>query len=208
MVGLELVFGVLRLQREPFEQLLSGGHGLRWALLVVFFAGLSQALGQSVVLFANRVRPRRFVLSLLVGAGLYVFGFLLLVASVWLVARYGFGREQPLRTVARVVGLAYAPYLLGFAVLTPYLGSFISVALSLWSLAALLIALEVAFGFGLYQALLCSALGWLLLQVVQRTVGRPVQSLVVLARSLAAGTRLELSRKKLEAMIREPRRRE
>ncbi len=207
MAGLELVPQVLRLSREPFELLL-GAEGLRWAILMVFLAGLSQALGQSVVLFANRVRPHRFAASLLVGAALYVFGFFFLVFSIWLVARYGFDRLQPLRTVTRLVGLAYAPYLFSFFILTPYFGSFISVALSLWSLAAVLVALKVLFGFSFWQGLLCSALGWLLLQITQRTLGRPVQRLADALRHFAAGTRLELRREKLEAFIRNSSRRE
>lgn len=204
--GLELLVQVLRLERAPFDLLLVGERGLRWALLTVFLAGVSQALGQSVVLFANRVRQRRFVASLLVGATLYLFGFLFLASSIWLAARYGFERHQPLQTVMRVVGLAYAPYLFSFFILTPYFGSFISVALSLWSLAAVLVALEVLFGFTLWQAFLCSLLGWLLLQLSQRTVGRPLQRLAEFTRSYAAGTRLELSREKLAALIRQRRR--
>lgn len=200
--GPELIPQVLRLQREPFELVLLSGHGFRLMLSIVFLAGLSQALGQSVVLFANRVKPRRFILSLLLSASIYVLGFFFLVTSIWLVARYGFDRTQPLSAVVRGVGLAYAPYLFSFFVLTPYFGSLISVALSLWSLSAILVALEVLFGFTLWQALLCSVLGWLLHQLLQRTVGRPVQQLAVLTRSFVAGQRLELGRKKLEDLIR------
>jgi hypothetical protein len=207
-LGLELVPQVLRLQSEPFQAVLASGHGFRLMFAVVFLAGVSQALGQSVVLFANRVRPRRFVASLILGAALYVLGFFLLMTSIWLVARYGFDRAQPLGTVFRVAGLAYAPYLFSFFVLTPYLGSFIAVGLSLWSLAAILVALQVLFGMTLLQALLCSAIGWLLLQLLQRTVGRPVQRFAVATRSFVAGQRLELSRQQLEDLLRRPRRRD
>ncbi len=36
---------------------------------IVLLAGLSEAIGQSVVLFANRVKPKRFLLSLAVTGG-------------------------------------------------------------------------------------------------------------------------------------------
>ncbi len=202
MSSVELIYQVLILSRVPYRFVQSSEEGLRLALIVVFVAGLSQALSQSVALFAYRVRPRRFVLSLLVGAGVYLFGFLFLVSSVWFVARYFFGETVPLLVVVRTVGLAYAPYLFSFVILTPYFGSFLSVTLALWSLSATLLALSVIFGLTLFQALLCSALGWLLLQVAQRTVGRPVQALARAARRLAAGRKLEFTPESLRDLIR------
>ena len=57
------------------------------AALVVAFAlcpGLSDAAGQSVVLFVSCVTPRRFAFSLLLSSVPYVFSFAVLVLSVWL----------------------------------------------------------------------------------------------------------------------------
>ena len=199
---LELVLQALALQRAPYETLQTLPGGLRLAFGVVFAAGVAQTLGQSVVLFAARVRPHRFVASLIVGAAVYLFGFLFLVVSIWLVARYGLGEAQGLRPVVRAVGLAYAPYLFSFIILTPYLGAFFSVALSLWSLSATLLALEITLGLTLGQALLCSVLGWLLLQLLQRTVGRPVQALARGLRRLTAGARLEFDAEKIRENVR------
>ena len=206
MLGVDLIPQVLALKRAPYEALLASGGGLRLALGVVFVAGLSQALGQSVVLFVNQVRPRRFVASLIVGAALYVIGFLYLVASIWFVARYGLGREQAFTTVVRGVGLAYAPYLLSFFVLTPYLGSFFSLLFSVWSLVAVLLALTVLLKLTLLQAALCSVVAWLLLRVAERTVGRPLRSVASFARQVAAGRPLEQSRARLRDLIRRGRR--
>ena len=199
---LELVLQALLLQRAPYETLLTLPGGLSLALGVVFAAGVAQTVGQSVVLFAARVRPHRFVASLLVGAAVYLFGFLFLVLSIWLVARYGFEQAGNLRPVVRAVGLAYAPYLFSFIILTPYLGAFFSVTLSLWSLSATLLALQVTLGLSLIQAFLCSVLGWLLLQLLQRTVGRPVQALAQSLRRLTAGARLEFDAEKLREAVR------
>lgn len=206
VINLDLVGQVLALQRAPFETMLAVPGGLPLALGVVFAAGLSISLGQSIVLFANHVRRSRFIASLLMGGVLYVFGFLFLVMSIWLVAKYGFGRDQFFTQMVRAVGLSYAPFLFGFFVLTPYLGSFFSVILSLWNLSALLIALVVTLDLSLLQALLCSVLGWLLLQIVGRTVGRPIQALARLARRLVAGQTLELNRGRLQDLIRRGRR--
>jgi len=206
MFGLDLIGQVLSLQHAPFEHMLVEPGGLRLALGVVFAAGLSLGLGQSVVLFTNHIRRSRFIASLLVGGVLYVLGFLFLIASIWLVASTAFGREQLFIPLVRAVGLSYAPYLFGFFVLTPYLGSFFGVILSLWNLGALLIALGVTLDLSLFQALICSALGWLLLQIVGRTVGRPIQALARFTRRLAAGQSVEFNRQRLQDIIRRGRR--
>lgn len=203
MSNLELILSVLRLEGLPYTLLAERNGALRFSLLVVFLSGLSQSLGQSVVLFANEVKPHRFVSSLLVAAFIYVFGFLFLSASIWLVASYVFDKDRALIDIIQTVGLSYAPYLFSFFILAPYFGSFISTTLSLWSLAALLIALQVTLGLSLSSALMCSALGWVLLQILQRTVGRPVGRTAQFLRRLAAGKGLELNPEELRKMLRQ-----
>ena len=176
---------------------LAGGHYLRLEqipirvlIAVVFLAGISSAAGQSLVLFVSRVRPHRFLASLLVSALIFVAGFMFWSLSVWLIGTFGYGREVPYGTVLRAIALAYSPYLFSFFVLTPYLGSFIWLLLSIWSLLALVIATGVVLDLTLWQALLCNAGGWLLLQVLERTIGRPVLTLTRWLRGWVAGTRL------------------
>lgn len=189
--ALELIGGALRLQPEAFAALELRPGGLRFALWVVLLAGLSSALGQSLVLFVNEVRPRRLVSSLLLSALLFALSFLFWVASIWLVAEQVFGRERPFVDAVRIVGLAYAPQLFGFFTLTPYFGGAIATALSIWGLLATLVATGVAFDVGLPAAAACTALGWLLLFVAQRTVGRPLIWLAKRLRHAVAGTRLD-----------------
>jgi hypothetical protein len=191
MNSLELIGRALRLERSPFISLLTSPDAVSLSLGVVFLAGISLGLGQSLVLFVNRIRPRRFAFSLLVSAFLYIIGFLFSVFSIWLVAKVLFDKAQHFRLVLSVVGLSYAPYLLGFFILTPYFGSFFSAGLSLWRLAALLIALEVTLFLNLWQALVCSILAWLLLEILERTMGGPIQTITTSARRFAAGRKLE-----------------
>lgn len=190
MNELGLIEQSLRLDTTAFLRVIELER-LDIALLVVFLAGLSNALGQSIVLFANEVKPKRFVASLLLAALIYVFGFLFFTFSIWVVEFFLFRRNAPFITMVKVVGLAYAPYLFSFFVLTPYFGSFLAVALSLWSLAAILLALQSTLALSIWQALLCSALGWVLVQLVNRSIGKPLQSLVKAGRRLVAGTGLE-----------------
>ena len=200
---LSLLGRVLTLREEPFAWVMREPAGLRLALAVVVLAGLSEALGQSVVLFANRVKPRRFVASLFLSAGLYTAGFVLWALSVWLVGTYVFDAQQTLRTVTKAVGLAYAPYLFAFFILTPFWGDGVSVALSLWSLLAVLVAVQVTLSLTLAQALLCSALGWVLLQLLRRTVGRPVIWGVLWLRGRIAGVPLITGREALQELLHE-----
>lgn len=202
MGELSIIGDALMLREGAFQTVLNTPRGLTLALIVVAVAGLSEALAQSLVLFANRVKPHRFVASLLLSAGLYTLGFVLWTTSVWLVGSYLYDREQGLLTVTGAVGLAYAPYLFNFLVLTPYWGSGISVALSLWSLLAVLIAVQVTLSLTLLQALVCSALGWILLQVLRRTVGRPVIWAVRWLRGHIAGVPLVTNRRELSELLR------
>ncbi|MBW6456012.1 MAG: hypothetical protein K0A98_08990 [Trueperaceae bacterium] len=172
---LDLVRGALALDPEAFRALLApAAADPRLGLAVVYLAGLSLALGQSVVLFAERVSPRRFVSTLAVQAALFLAAFMVWAVSVWWVARVGFDAARPLRDVVAVVGLAYAPQLFGVLVLAPYLGGPLQALLSVWTLLATLVAASAVFGLTLAQAVACTAGGWLLSQLLQRTLGRPV----------------------------------
>lgn len=187
----DLVRGVFALDPSVFSALERQDAPLRLALGVVFLAGLSTALGQSVVLFAARVKPRRFAASLLLQAAIFVGAYLFWTLSIWLLATTVYDVVEPYRSTLAAVGLAYAPQLLGFFVLVPYLGSFIGVALSIWNLLAITVAGTVVFGLELPQSLLCSAGGWLLLQLAQRTIGWPVGRLTRWLRGAVAGASLE-----------------
>jgi len=173
---------------------------------VVVSAGVSEALGQSVVLFASRVKKRRFVLSLLFSASVYTFSFFFLSLSVWLVGSQVFDREVAFDTIMRAVGLGYAPYLFSFFVLAPYFGNPIGLLLSVWSLIAVIRGVQVVLDLSSPQALLCAFLGWLLLQLIQRTVGRPLTGGVRWLRRRVAGAPLATSRAELRELFALPQR--
>ena len=144
----EAIRQALALRESIFLTVQISRHGLWLALTVVALAGLSQALGQSLVLFINHVRPRRFILAVLFAAVSYVLGYVLWTASVFLVGVYAFGVHVHWVAVAAAVGLSYAPQLFAFFELAPFLGSPIGIGLSLWSLVAILISLRGRAGAG------------------------------------------------------------
>ena len=169
-----LVSGVLLLNTETFESINSLPLGLIASILVVLLAGLSQTFGQSVMLFINRVRPLRFILSVAIAAVLFVFSYNFWVLSTWLVAGWLFNVDLPLFTVVKTLGFSYAPLLLGFLIVIPYFGMPILVVLSIWTLMAIATGLGVISNLGIWQAFECCLGGWLVLQVCQRIVGKAI----------------------------------
>jgi hypothetical protein len=194
----------MRLNPAIFTEIQQLQGGLGVALLIVTLAGLSEALGQSVVLFINRLRPRRFILALMITAASHMVGYLVWTVTVWLVGVYVFGQQVSLSAVACVVGLAYAPQTLAFFELTPFLGNPFSIILSLWSMVAIIIAVRVALTLELWQALLASGLGWIAIQLWRRTIGRPIYALGRWLQRRAAGVPLEFTLADLALLRRQP----
>ncbi len=194
----------MQLDAAIFAEVQRSPHGIVIALFVVLVAGLSEAVGQSVILFVNRVSPRRFIFALATTAANHVVGYLLWTVTIWLVAYYVFGRMPPLVAVASAVGLAYAPQLLAFFELTPFFGNSFSILLSLWSTMAIVVAVRVGMGLETWQAVAVSGLGWLIIQLWRRTIGRPLYGLGRWLQRRAAGVALEYTPQDLAALRRYP----
>ena len=164
----KLAGGALAFDPNAFDVALHVGGGEGLALTILFLGGLSDMLGQSVVLFANRVRPRRFAFSLVMAAVMLVVSVCFWAGSIWLVALALFGTSRPFAQVLTIVALSHAPLLFGFLALLPYLGNIIYRLLRVWTFLALLVGVRVTFRFGFWQALLCCAPGWVLLELATR----------------------------------------
>jgi hypothetical protein len=168
----ELISGVLRLDRSAFDAIEQSSHGLRDAFIVLILAGASVTLGQSVVLFLNRVSPGRFALALLLGGLELVLEALIWITLVWLiVGLLGVSRPHLLETLD-VIGLAYAPFLFGVLIFLPYVGLPIFSVLRLWVLLAAIVGTSAAFDIAPELAAVAVAGGflsrWLLLHVFHR----------------------------------------
>jgi hypothetical protein len=164
----EIIRGVLSFDADAYLAVLIQDGGGRVALAVLFLSTLSLSLGQSVVLFANRVGRRRFVLSLMLSATLLVVGVYIWTTAVWLLAATLFDAHQSFRNIFIVVSLSYAPLIYGFLVLLPYLGNIIYMVLRVWILLVLLLAVQALFNFGWLDAVLCSFFGWIILELIVR----------------------------------------
>ncbi len=77
-----LVGGALRLDPKAFRAVQTPINADFLTLTILILAGISVALGQSVVLLANKVTPRRFVISLLLN-GVFFVGSLVIWSAVF-----------------------------------------------------------------------------------------------------------------------------
>lgn len=197
----ELIRDVLRMTSGFAETVVTTPGAGRLAVIVVVLAGLSESVGESVVLFANRVKPKHFVRSLFISAFIFAFTYFFLAASIWAVARLFFVPDASFRQIATVVALAQAPRLFGFLVFLPYFGLATSVLLWIWGLLATTVGVVELLALTAWQAAAVVALGSLLLLTMQRTIGRPLLALARIARRRAAGVDLITDRRKLRELI-------
>jgi hypothetical protein len=162
----DVAVGVMRLDPEVFTSVVNTpGAGLV-ALVIAFVAGISDMLGQSVVLFANRVSPRRFGVSLVMAAVVLIVSIFFYAFSIWLIVKFVFFLPGRFRIILILVALSYAPIVFSFAALLPYLGNFIYQAVRVWSLLALVIGVKANAGAVFWQGILACLLGWLFIQFV------------------------------------------
>ncbi|MBE9059670.1 hypothetical protein IQ256_01530 [cf. Phormidesmis sp. LEGE 11477] len=172
-----LVKGVIALRPITFQTLQNQPHSLPAALTIVFIAGIAQSLSQIVVLFINQVRPLRFILSLVISAILFVVGFGFWALSTWVMINTVFNSYLPLSAVIRTIGFSYAPLMLGLFVVMPYFGSAVFILLSIWTLLAVVVGIDTISTLALWEAFGSVALGWIGIQLIQKTVGQPIASL-------------------------------
>jgi hypothetical protein len=197
----ELVKGAETLDPNVFRAIETQPDGTQMALTVLLLAGLSQAIGQGIVLFVNRVKPIRFVLSLGIAAILFVISTAFWILSVWFVSHVVFSVDTSFTTVFHVLGLAFAPLIWSFLIALPYLGVPIGVVLSIWSLLAFVRGFNVVTGLDRWQAVWCALIGWVVFQIMQRTIGRPAAAFGEWLSNSVAGTQLVTTVHGLEQII-------
>jgi predicted Abi (CAAX) family protease len=200
----EVLGYVFALNAEAFRIATTLPVGLKLSLVVVLLAGLSQEIGQSVILFLNQVKPIRFVFSLVINAVLFAFGFLALVGSTWLITLVPWSEHVSFSALVTVLGLAYAPMLFAFLGALPYLGVPILSVLSIWHLLAMVVGFGAIADVNIGQSFGYVAFGWIVLQILQNTLGRPIAALGRRIANVAAGVNLVTDRRDIaEAMKQE-----
>jgi len=197
----DLARGAMALHPEAFRLIETLPRGTQVAIYVLLLAGLSHAIAQSIVLFVNQVKPIRFVLSLGIATILFVISTAFWILSVWAVSHLLYRANPSFMTVFRVLGLAYAPLTWSFLAAMPYFGVPLGVVLSIWSLLAFVRGFSVVTDLGRWQILWCAILGWIVFQIMQRTIGRPAEAFGQWLSASIAGKQLVTNVQGLEQII-------
>ena len=161
----------LRANPEAFAIVRASPYSVGLLLGVGALAGASLLLGQSAVLFANRVTRGRFLLSLALNGVLNVVNLLIWGATVDLLAWLVYGVSIPLTTAAAIILLGSAPLVFAFLTLLPYLGVPLGWLLEIWSFIVVIIFLSDSRGLTLPQAFVIGFWGWLFIEVLNRAMG-------------------------------------
>lgn len=169
------------------------------SLLLVFLAGLSDAVGNSVILLANRVRPFRFILTLLATALVFIFSYFAWALSLMIVTTQIFGLTVDRSFFFAAVAMSYLPLLFSAFSFLPFLGHPIHLLLYGISYIYLVRILTATTTLTISTAFLAALGGFLLLELVQGTIGRPLIHIGNWVVSTAAGRKLESN---IEAALR------
>ena len=183
--------GVYRLDGSAFAGVVTMEHGVIYsAIAIVLFAGFSEAVAQSIVLFANKVKPGRFFFSWAIDAFLFAFGYGFQVASTWLVCRLPFAPHLTFRDLALIFGVSYAPLLFSFLGALPYIGSGILRVLRVWNFLAMVVGVSTVGGVHFIPAAGYVALGWAGYVIAQLSFGKPIAELGARMLDAVAGVKL------------------
>lgn len=158
---------------------------------IVAIVGLSEAIGQSVVLFANRVKPARFLLSLLVAMLLFVVGYLLWAGSLWLLMQWLLETPIEWPLVAGAVAVSFIPLLLAFLGFLPYAGQPIMQLLYVISFYYLVTLLVRVSPLNLGESLFAAIIGLIIVLLLRGTVGKIISRVADKVLGVAAGTPLK-----------------
>src|SRR3954451_3616389 len=109
-----LIGSALALDRNALAAAVAAPGAATAALWIAFLSGGSLMLGQSVVLFANRVSRRRFATCLAIAGLVYVAGLVVWGVTIWFSARYVFRLDITVRAITFAVCVGQAPLLFGF----------------------------------------------------------------------------------------------
>jgi len=183
------LFGVMRLHGQAFLDSVALDNGGLIAVVILLAGGLSRSLGQSFVLFANKVSAGRFAVSLVTSAVLYAAGYGLYALCTWAVARLS-GMQLPLAELWIVLAVSYVPFVFSIFEALPYVGIAVMWLLRMWQLLAMVVGIAAVGRVSVGQAFVFAGLGWLGLAIGEQTIGRPLSQLGIKMMNAVTGVAL------------------
>ncbi len=139
----------------------------QWTTLIILILSIvSLTIGNSVVFFANRVSRTQFIRSIFAFTFLFIVFIFLWTLSIQLFAFLFFDQHKHLVDVFFLVAGSFTPFIFGFLILLPHLGYYLYALLRFWVMINLVFNVMTAYQFNLFQAILVTLLGWLLLELL------------------------------------------
>lgn len=165
---------VLSQDREGIVRVFEHPNTLLLSLQVMFLAVLSETVGQSVVLFANRIKFGRFVFSLLLTVVIYMVDMALYTSFAWFIGGIVLDRQQPLSLLFSVVALGHTPLVFAAFGFLPYLGLPILRVLRVFTYALIVTSITTLLDVPVWQTFLLVGVAYGITEVSKSTVGLPV----------------------------------
>lgn len=187
---LNVIFDILLGDTETIRAVFNHPRALQIALQLVALGVLSESIGQSIILFANRVKFSRFWLSLIVNVILYMLRGLIYIGLVWMIPRFITNDSHTLRDLILIVGLAHTPLLFSFFGFFPYLGYPILQFLRLYMYVLTARGVATLYDVRVWQAVLLLFIAWTIFELISATIGRPVRAFARNVLNWASGTNL------------------
>jgi len=158
----------MQLQPSFYEEIEADTTATPQALLVVVLVALATGIGTGVdALLVGGAG--RFLYGLLYGVGAAIVGWLL-----WALFAYVFGvsilkgpqTSSTWGELLRTMGYANSPGVLRILAFLPGVGFVVTIAASIWSLVATIIAIRQALDFFIWRAVITALIGWIAYMVV------------------------------------------
>jgi hypothetical protein len=191
---IELATAAIGFSTGAFARAASSAEAQTAAFAIAFLAGVSEMLGQSVILVVNRVALYRFLASLAFTGVSYVITALVWGLSVFAAApltHVGMLGPEDIAAVTGVVALAFAPRLFGVLSIAPYFGAALGHFLEVWSMALVIFGLRVGLELPLGAAVFCGGAGWLVSYGLRSFVGHALAAPIGRLRVLVSGSPLD-----------------
>jgi hypothetical protein len=158
----------LALNGDFYENARNTPRNQQIALTIVILAAVSYALGTMVILIINRATLPILVLSLLIDGLSVVGGYYFWTLTIWKIGQWLRRDSLTYGELLIPIGFAYAPQVLNFLTLIPWLGQGIELLLSAWSLLAVIVAVRQGLDIKTRWAAAICLVGWPLVQIAIR----------------------------------------
>lgn len=169
----DFLYATLWFYPERLQIVAHYDHPIWLTIGVVTVAALSTLVGESIVLFINRVTPTRFLISFLLNGLLFGLDIIIAAIFTWLVGELLFPTSPTLLRMLFLVSLNTAPFVFGVFILIPYAGTLVGRVLQVWRFLLMLGAVQTHFEVSLTPALIAITIGWLFMLTANHLIGRP-----------------------------------